>query len=53
MCALALFQIHAPLHPASFEEQGHGLADVVEKAGGPNSGGGFRFVNYEGKDLPL
>ena len=27
---LALFQIHAPLHPASFEEQGHGLADVVE-----------------------
>lgn len=28
---LALFQIHAPLHPASFEEQGHGLADVVEE----------------------
>ena len=35
------------------EESCSGLADVVEKAGGPNSGGGFRFVNYEGKDLPL
>lgn len=27
---ITLFQIHAPLHPSSFEEQGHGLADVVE-----------------------
>jgi len=27
---LALFQIHAPLFPAPFDEQGHGLADVVE-----------------------
>ena len=27
---IALYQIHAPLFPASFEEQGHGLADVVE-----------------------
>ncbi|MBB3034586.1 SDR family NAD(P)-dependent oxidoreductase [Alteriqipengyuania lutimaris] len=28
-----------------------GLADVVEKAGGPNSGGGYRFVNYKGEEL--
>lgn len=31
------------------EESCRGLADVIEKAGG----GGFRFVNYEGEELPF
>lgn len=40
-------EMGGPQAPLSVEQSVHGLADVVESAGG----GGFRFVDYSGKQL--